>query len=154
MGNGFWYNIEENNWQQLRFPPYANVANEPNALFKFQGKPTIFGSAVCEGDGTCEYIGVEQYDLDTNSWVSMGRMVQTREYHDVIEVPVSFCDFDKRPLLSNSAAMIVGGIGEGSYPETHSSVELFGCPGEENTILGPEFPYPLSYTGINIEIDK
>ncbi len=150
MRNGYWYNIEDNTWQQQRFPPYANVAPEPDAVWKFRGKPTVFGSTVCEGDGTCIYTGIEQYDLDTNTWVHLGRMTQTRVFHDVIEVPVSFCDFEENPLLpTSSAAMIVGGVvADGSNnPDIFSSVELFGCPGQEDTIAGPEFPFPIYFTG-------
>ncbi len=151
LRNGYWYNIEENTWQQQRFPPYANVAPEPDAVWKFRGKPTIFGSTVCEGDGTCIYTGIEQYDLNTNTWKHLGRLTQTRVFHDVIEVPASFCDFDDNPLLpTSSAAMIVGGVEPdgASNPEIYSSVELFGCPGQDNTIPGPEFPFPIYFTGI------
>ncbi len=110
----------------------------------------MFGSTVCEGDGTCIYTGIEQYDLNTNTWVHLGRMTQTRVFHDVIEVPSSFCDFEENPLIpESSAAMIIGGtsVDGSSSPEIYSSVELFGCPGEEGPIESPESPYLLYITG-------
>ena len=87
-------------------------------------------------------------------------MIQTRTFHDVVEVPVSFCEFSSNSIYErDTAAMVIGGIYDveiidpGTDEATAQykvldSVELFGCPNTEGSMLMPEpFPMPIYLTG-------
>ncbi len=93
LQNGYWYDITEQTWQAARFPPYPQEPNvpEPEALFNFRGRPTIFGNPSCDSQGECVYLDVIQYNPGTNSWDNLGEMLHSRELHTVVEVPESFC---------------------------------------------------------------
>ncbi len=157
LRNGYWFDIEQQTWEQKRFPPYANVVAIPDAMWTFRKKPTIFGNTVCDGLGNCEFTGVEQYDVTTNKWIHIGKMIQTRTFHEVVEVPVSFCDFSSNSVFeTDTAAMIIGGIyniDSADNPdnlqemEVLSSVEIYGCPGLEDTMVVEDLPYPTYMTG-------
>ncbi len=160
LRNGYWYDIGNDAWAQRRFPPYANVVVEPDAVWSFRGKPTVFGSTVCDGEGNCKYTGVEQYDVDMDKWIHLGELTQTRTFHDVVEVPVSFCEYNDNPLYqTNTAVMIIGGATEvdvlSADPDDPvfdgtplDSVEIFGCPGVDGTIEVDPFPYPVYLHGM------
>ncbi len=148
--NGFWFNLETETWEAKRFPPLVTISEEPNALFSYQGRPTMFGSPICDGEGNCEYKEVLQYNEVSDTWDSLGSMVENRQLHYVIEVPNSFCDefTSLEELVPESGstffeeiqedeietvAMIVGGfwdidIGNGNQLQVIPEVELFGCP--------------------------
>ncbi len=131
----------------------------PDALWSFRGKPTVFGSTVCDGLGNCEFRGVEQYDVDTDMWINIGEMIQTRTFHEVVEVPVSFCEFSSNSVFeTDTAAMVIGGIYDVDIVDLNpddpqgemqvlSSVEIYGCPGMEDTMPVENFPYPVYMTG-------
>ncbi len=109
----------------------------------------MFGSPLCDGEGICEYKEVLQYNENTDTWNSLGEMVEGRQLHYVIEVPNSFCDEytsqqqqHKTNYVSDhdaetkadtdTVAMIVGGfwdidIGNGNQLQVIPEVELFGC---------------------------
>ena len=91
---GDFMNLSTLTWSQVAFPPVNPHANYPNAMFNYQGKPTIFGSVLhCFGNGTCPEDDVIQYQSETNEWISIGSMKESRTHHAVIEVPNSFCDY-------------------------------------------------------------
>ena len=62
------------------------------AMWSYQGKPTIFGNPVCDDEAHCENKEVIQYDPESDSWVMIGQMLESRTYHAVIEVPAEFCE--------------------------------------------------------------
>ena len=125
------------------------MIEEPNAIWKFRGKPTVFGNTVCDGQANCDYTGVVQYDVDTDRWYDLGTLQRSRKYHHMVEVPVSFCEFNDDPLIKeDSAVMIIGGVFPYGNPDASlllntplSSVELFGCPNSEGlSIQVDDFP--------------
>ncbi len=138
----------------MRFPPYADIADTPNAVYDFRGKATIFGNTVCDGKGLCQYTEVIQYDSNTNSWIPLGNMVQSRKFHAVIEVPVDFCSFNDHPLYQeDSVAMIIGGgtlfspNGEEPPITPLDTVELFGCPNSGGASVNID-PFPVPAVGL------
>ncbi len=88
---GWWYDIAEETWQALRFPPYPEFETIPNNLYSFRGLPTIFGNSACNSEGECESLDIIQYNSDEDIWYTLGEMLHPRQYHEVIEVPSSFC---------------------------------------------------------------
>ena len=61
-------------------------------MHSFRGKATIFGSTDnCNDKAECEFSEILQFDGDTNSWLSIGRMTESKTLMDVLEVPQSFC---------------------------------------------------------------
>ena len=81
-------------------PPYEYVqtsSSSASALFTFRGKPTIFGQPDCQDTGTCINRGVVQYDPYEDQWVSMDDLEYARQYHQVVEVPQSFCQLGSAP---------------------------------------------------------
>ncbi len=161
MRNGFWFNLATLQWQAKRFPPYTDLTEEANALFSYQGRPTMFGSPMCDGQGNCEYKEVLQYNEVTDNWDSLGSMAEGRQLHEVVEVPQSFCDeFTKVELTEDfptlthgveqteeieTVAMVVGGFFDG---QVAPQVELFGCPDSpvESKIL-QEYPENVYLSG-------
>ncbi len=148
MRNGFWFNLETETWEAKRFPPYINIADEPDGLFSYQGRPTMFGSPICDGEGNCDYKEVLQYNEESDTWNSLGMLVEGRQHHDVVEVPISFCEgysgmqsktkennipFVEPQDDADTVAMIIGGfwdndLGNENYLQVIPEVELFGCP--------------------------
>ena len=153
LRNGYWYNLERNSWTVLRFPSYApfieDILDQPDTLWSFRGKPTMFGNMEnCNTEGVCDYDEVMQYDDASNMWVSLGRMTESKTFHDVVEVPQSFCDAFRdsheakkqtekpkekakaRPDDATTVAMIVGGYDDNRLDNdrVHTSVEVYGCP--------------------------
>ncbi len=51
----------------------------------------MFGNAVCQDDGSCDYSEVIQYDGETDSWSTIGYMQEGRGFQEVIEVPIELC---------------------------------------------------------------
>ncbi len=94
LRNGFWFDIGERKWQQRRFPPFPNFIPEPNAIYSFRGKPTVFGNLYCDVEVNCDYSQVIQYDAESGDWIDIGKMKQGRAFHTVIEVPMEFCQSD------------------------------------------------------------
>ena len=97
LKNGYWYDLEEFTWRQLRFPTYAPFLGgeyfHPNTIHSLWGKPTIFGNNNnCDTSGQCENREIIQYDVDTDNWEVIGMMRNSRTLHDVIEIPDSICD--------------------------------------------------------------
>ncbi len=92
MRNGYWFDIDQTRWEALEFPPSNPIVDEPNSAFGFRGSLAIFGSPVCDSQGECRHTEVLQYDSSTDAWVSLGNMIMDRRFHDVVEVPVEWCD--------------------------------------------------------------
>jgi len=96
LSNGYWFNLKELSWKRLAPPPpTAESATESHSLFSFGGKPTLFGSAQCNGNAErrrCPLTKVIQFDPTENEWKTLGQMLQQRTLHEVIEVPISFCE--------------------------------------------------------------
>ncbi len=171
MRNGYWFDFTYRLWKAQEFPPNNMLVEEPNSAFGFQGKLTIFGNPVCNAMGACEYTEVIQHDPILDAWITLGHMTIDRRYHDVVEVPVEFCDVlgDIQPTTetptttadpattdeplpgeeSNNVAMIIGGVWEGaSGGNLLPSVELFGCPGYEDVALPiDDFPVAIYLSG-------
>ncbi len=150
LSNGYWYSFSASVWQQKRFPPYAPLDRIPNELYTFRGRPTIFGAATCDGNGECEYTDVIQYMSEEDKWKSVGKMLHTRQFHEVIEVPLSFCEIaDPAPPRQDTAALIVGGIYDININDQNGmltpSAELFGCLNSDYDSI-PLEDYPLSVT--------
>ncbi len=163
LRNGFWFNLKSETWEARRFPPRVlDSIVEPDALFRFRGKPTQFGSPMCDGSGTCQYREVLQYNEITDTWDLLGTLQETRMLHEVIEVPVEFCDqyvgstqTAEEPITITdeqeeieTVAMIIGGLwdidSEGLVGVALPEVELFGCPGSEDTsVILQDFPLPV-----------
>jgi len=64
-----------------------------NALFTFQGKPTVFGTSLCDlcDEDSTNLKQVRQYQPDENDWKTIGYLDESRKWHEVIEVPKAFC---------------------------------------------------------------
>ncbi len=170
MRNGFWFNLETETWEARRFPPFINIADEPDALFSYQGRPTMFGSPLCDGEGNCNYSEILQYNEETDTWNSLGFMVEGRQFHEVVEVPISFCD-DYAVTQNNveekilpkvapqqadqieTVAMIVGGfwdndLGNENQLQVIPEVELFGCPDyPDSSVILQDYPENIYLSG-------
>jgi len=94
LSTGMFLNLETFAWT-----PYQDAGSfsteSTNALFTFQGKPTIFGTNTCEqcDDDQRPHTEVLQYQPDDDTWVIIGNMLESRELHEVVQVPSSFCSF-------------------------------------------------------------
>ncbi len=166
LRNGYWYNLETQEWEVKMFPPNNLYVQEIDSLYYFRGKPTIFGSPVCEGDGTCSYVEVDQYDPDTDTWNKLGNLIESRGFQAVIEVPQSLCDQlpdmttittestvqpttepvtdpTEEPPDQTTAALIIGGSwSDADILKSMASVEIFGCPGyEDRSFPLPDYPF-------------
>ena len=78
-------------WFKKAAPPYFQTTTNPNNMYTFRGLPTIFGSPTCNDNGFCATNRVIQYDPVADEWSYMADMSTARLYHEVIEVPRSFC---------------------------------------------------------------
>jgi len=87
FASGFFYDLESRMWLPAPLPP-PQPFGIPN-LISFQGKPTIFGTPLCD-DGNCPF-SVMQYDESVGDWVEIGLLQEERVFSLVIEVPSSFC---------------------------------------------------------------
>ncbi len=56
----------------MTVPPYdpVNPDGMTNALFSFEGKPTIFGDVACDDSGECANRKIVQYDPEEVEWLS------------------------------------------------------------------------------------
>jgi len=67
-----------------------------NALFSYQGRPTIFGTcsacAIDDEDAVGQFNEVLQYQAESDEWVVIGSLMEERTAHEVVEVPASFCN--------------------------------------------------------------
>ncbi len=170
MASGFWFNLEHQHFEAKKFRPYTDLAADPASLHGFRGKPTVFGHPRCDDQGDCAFSEVLQYDSDTDSWDTIGYLHQPRRSHEVIEVPVDFCSVLPPlttettttatteeptspplgpPLNEETAAMIVGGVWNGAARgRVLVSVELFGCPGYEDSSRPlDDFPQTVYFIG-------
>jgi len=154
LRDGFFFGFDSREWQAKRFPPHIDLVRIPDATWTFRGKPTTFGSPVCDDKGQCEYLEIMAYDAETNSWDSLGFMNEQRNFMDVIEVPEHFCDrYDDdipppeadtdEPGPIETVALIVGGWNK---PDAEGatvlrSAELFGCPDSPDSSI-PLQDYP------------
>ena len=77
LRDGYWFNLDTETWEQRRFPPYPMFFTEPNAIHTFRGKPTVFGNAICDDTAYCTYSEIDQYNPDTDTWDTIGRMEVT-----------------------------------------------------------------------------
>ena len=89
--HGYWLDLETTTWYKKAAPPFYQTTNNPNNMFTFRGLPTIFGSPTCNDNGYCANDRVIQYDPVTDKWNYLEDMGTARLYHEVIEVPKSFC---------------------------------------------------------------
>ncbi len=138
---GDWFSLRSFTWRKFAVPPLDPIGDVPNAMFSFGGRPTIFGIPSCDSDGECEYREVVQYDPLSDSWLTLGSMTETRLMHEVIEVPVEYCDYfvlEEESSEENEAAIILGGYNQAT-DVYHQSVELFGCTDDE-TIYLTDYP--------------
>ena len=144
---GYWFNINTLEWVKKAAPPYEFVALDPNNLFTFGGRPTIFGNPDCNDIGVCGNNRIYTYYWDTDEWIFEASMERSRYSHEVIQVPKSFCDVGE-PQDLDTAALIVGGyIDDMEGGPTHAKAEIFGCPGaEDRSIRLPDFPKEVYLT--------
>ncbi len=161
LRNGYWYRLSDNTWHQMKFPPHIMLGHlqDADALYNFRGKPTTFGAPTCDSDIACEYTEINQYHSNTNQWVKIGNLRQSRGFHEVIEIPLEFCQSNVNatttttvmPAVSttatpqaDTAAMIIGGVTnrEGGGDVT-DSVELFGCPKINHDFLVDMKDFPV-----------
>ncbi len=164
LRNGYWFNLEKEEWEPKEFPPNNVFETDTDSIYYFQGKPTIFGGAACDLEGNCSYTEVIQYDPELDLWDSIGTISESKQFHEVVEVPKEVCDHILVETTTTEAAsgqttteavtdpyvapdtstvaMIIGGSwNEASRMTTMSSVELFGCPGyEERSFPLADFP--------------
>ncbi len=151
LHSGFWFNLKTEEWEQLRFPPYAEHERTPNQMTSFRGKPTVFGNTVCDAEGECVQEEVIQYNEDTDSWKRIGEMLHYRGFSTIVEVPQEFCEAAQYPEPStDTAAVIIGGINtldvNSESATILNSVELFGCPNSLSIPLD-NFPTRIYVTG-------
>ncbi len=147
--SGLWFNLTAKEWVQKTAPPLDPAAPRPNSMWSFQGKPTIFGAAVCAGPDACEYEQVIQYDPEEDDWIDLGTMELPRRFHEVIEVPISFCDLLPDSLETTTAppippvdldnAMLVIGGYEDNAGNNIDFVEVFGCQGPPRSVSSLPF---------------
>lgn len=134
----------------------------------------MFGNPMCDGEGVCEYREVLQYSEVTDTWDFLGTLQETRTLHEVIEVPGEYCDEYLGSVSSTTdapitvtdgttdietVAMIIGGLwdvdNEGLVGYVLSEVELFGCPGSEDTsVVLQDFPEPVYLTAATFYDNK
>ena len=149
---GNFFNLRSYEWEAYRPPPVVNVADVYNAMWGYQGKPTIFGAPECNALDDCLYNKILQYDPDDNDWSIIGTMMDTRRLHEVVEIPKSFCDLippttvapDTTPTMGatstvgpfdETAAVLIGGFYTGPQISGLSSLEIFGCDGMTSRII-------------------
>ena len=154
LKNGYWFDLEDQSWTQLRFPTYAPFFGaefyHPNTIHSLWGKPTIFGNSNnCDVTGKCDNKEIIQYDVDDDNWEVIGVMRESRTLHDVIEIPDSICDKIKptpvEPADENSAALIIGGYRDvlSNGANLVTSVEIFGCDDHETSQSLDNYPYGI-----------
>jgi len=131
-------------------------------MFSFRGKPTVFGNPECNLDFECPLTEVLQYDPATDKWESLGSLSKQRIAAEIVEVPISFCEYFREPPLPTdepldpsemTAALLVGGyIGQGFGGRLLSDVEIFGCGLDDAGIVVEPLPGPTSrVAGIYIQ---
>ncbi len=171
LRSGYWFNLGTAEWEAKKFPPNNPFVIEADAMHYFRGKPTIFGSPQCDSEGNCYYTEVIQYNPDYDHWDSLGTISESKQFHEVVEVPREICDrvaagttvtmppstqSTPEPVTdpyiapdTNTVAMIIGGRwDDASGLQTMSSIELFGCPGyEERSFPLLDFPTGIYLTG-------
>ncbi len=168
LRNGFRFNLETETWEAQRFPPHImiNGVADADALFSFRGRPTVFGHPVCDGAGDCEYKEILQFNELSSSWDTLGMMLDNRQLHEVIEVPAEICEgifppeqstvpppptTEPAPAEIETVAMIIGGFwnydNEGITGNALSEVELFGCPGnEDSSVILQDYPEAVYFS--------
>ena len=106
---GYWLNLETFAFEVKAPPPYEYVysgisttpnANNPSAMWSFRGRPTIFGQPDCNDQGTCLKRAVIQYDPENDEWVALENLEFARQYHQVVEMPQSFCQLGSAPPVT------------------------------------------------------
>ena len=163
---GYWLNLNTRQWELKSPPPHYPLDRLPNNMFKFRGKPTMFGSLECDSDATCDATEIVQYQPATDEWIHIGSMSEHKTFLDVAEVPGSVCQHFPAPSTSTEtpvttadpgptttpdpsvakkAALIVGGgLGSSSI----DSIELFGCPNSASSLSMGKLPQPRIYSGM------
>ncbi len=113
---GHWLNLDTLQWEARAGPTYNPLAGEvPNDMWSFRGRPTIFGNPFCDEDFNCVNTEVLQYDPEADAWAPIGYLSEGRYYHEVVEVPRSFCQAvatfttTTQSPEANNAALIIGG---------------------------------------------
>ncbi len=174
LRNGYWFNLNTEEWEAKKFPPNNPFVSEADAMHYFRGEPTVFGSPVCNSEGHCYYTEVIQYNPIYDRWDSIGTISESKQFHEVVEVPREFCEriaaastappttptgptestteIVTDPYVApdtSTVAMIIGGNwDEATRLQTMSSVELFGCPGyEERSFPLLDFPNGVYLSG-------
>ena len=158
LRSGFFYQISDNTWHQKKYPPHIMIRGlaDPNAMYSWRGRPTIFGSPMCDEEVNCEYKEINQYMSGRNEWVKIGEMNQPRVTHEVIEIPPELCNTGTAttaaPIMTDApttmapqdydtVALIIGGTQAGSGGEPMASAEFFGCPDlGDDLVEMPDFP--------------
>ncbi len=162
LTNGYWFNLQTRQWEQVRFPPYPEF--EPFEtrnlmMYSFRGKPTVFNMPSCDSDGECIYNDVVQYDSLYDRWESIGTMLHHRGFSTIVEVPGEYCEVARYETPSRrTAAIVVGGISNPEEPNQGdnvlNSVELIGCPRSISIPL-EDFPERIYLTaGVHFVLDE
>jgi len=99
LWNGYWFNFDSEEWVGVRPPPYPNFMDKFNSMHTWQGRATIFNNPNCDESSNCLYENVIQYDPEEDKWVTLGKLQQSRNFYEMLEVPRSFCFArDRKPV--------------------------------------------------------
>ncbi len=130
--DGYFFNLRTLDWEQKAPPPDNCEAPAANAMWSFQGKPTIFGAPYCDAVNNCYYSQIVQYQPEYDEWTLLGDMTKTRRLHEVVEVPNYFCD-----LLEPATTTTSPDTSPSGKTDTSPSGETDTSPSGETTDSPP-----------------
>ena len=100
LRDGNFYELDTKRWINKTPPPLDDEADKPNSMWSYQGRPTIFGSPVCDPHtNECLDKEVIQYNPENDKWKSLGHMLRPRNFHEVVEVDGTICDYFVSPVI-------------------------------------------------------
>ena len=69
----------------------------------FRGAPAVFGGPSCDPNtGVCLRDKIQIYDVETDDWTDLGKLIYPRMFASVVEVPAEFCDTFVDPLTTTT----------------------------------------------------
>lgn len=92
---GHWVDLATGEWRARAAPPLhplVAAGEVPNALWELGGRPAVVGGPACDDGGRCASVDVTGYSPGRDAWEGLGVLAVPRAYHEVVEVPLTFCD--------------------------------------------------------------